>query len=131
MIDPRFYKNAGPFSLANLRDHLGLADSDFCLSQTQTWDTLLTDVAALEEAGTAQITSCHNQKYKDALATTQAGLCVISKDLEVPAGTSALFQNIPSVFTHKLCICFILPWRMILQRKKPWCMTLHKWGRAW
>jgi UDP-3-O-[3-hydroxymyristoyl] glucosamine N-acyltransferase len=57
----------------------------------------VTGAAALETAGPADVAYMDNPKYTDALATTKAGLCLVSPRFaeRVPAGTTALISAAP------------------------------------
>jgi UDP-3-O-[3-hydroxymyristoyl] glucosamine N-acyltransferase len=57
----------------------------------------VTGAAALETAGPADIAYMDNPKYTDALAATQAGLCLVAPRFadRVPAGTTALISPTP------------------------------------
>ena len=67
MADPRFYRREGPFSIAELADHIGL--------DTVSADLSLSDIAALDEAGADALSFFSNAKLADKLAASRAGRC--------------------------------------------------------
>ena len=74
MIDQQFFKNTGPYSAARLQEITGgelrIADS----SQE------FKDIAPLNDSHFDAVSCFNNVKYKDALKTTNAGLCIIHPD---------------------------------------------------
>lgn len=92
MADPRFFKRAGPFSLAALAELSGAlpgegADENY----------ILDDVAPLDKAGPKDLSFLDNIKYKDQFSVTRAGACFIAEDFlkDAPAGVHCLVSPNP------------------------------------
>ncbi|MFC7332075.1 UDP-3-O-(3-hydroxymyristoyl)glucosamine N-acyltransferase [Rhodocista pekingensis] len=92
MADPRFFRRAGPFSLAQLADLSGAE-----IAPGADPALLLHDVAPLDSAGPEQLSFLDNRKYADAFARTGAGACVVHPDLagRAPTGTALLLSRKP------------------------------------
>jgi UDP-3-O-[3-hydroxymyristoyl] glucosamine N-acyltransferase len=75
MTDPRFYKNKGPFTLAEL------AGYGQCEIERGDPSLLIKDVAPLDGAETACIGYFNNPKYAETLTTTKASACILSKEM--------------------------------------------------
>ncbi|MBL8700529.1 MAG: UDP-3-O-(3-hydroxymyristoyl)glucosamine N-acyltransferase [Alphaproteobacteria bacterium] len=92
MADPRFFAQAGPFTLAALAD-IAVAK----LSPGSDPGLSLSDVAALDEAGPTQLSFLDNRRYLAAFATTRAGACLVHPDLagRAPAGLALLLTPEP------------------------------------
>jgi UDP-3-O-[3-hydroxymyristoyl] glucosamine N-acyltransferase len=92
--DPRFFRRAGPFSLALVAETAGAP-----LPQGADAGAMMTGVAPLQAAGPADITFLHNRKYIAALAQTRAGAVIVTPHYSgrVPAGTVALVMDDPHV----------------------------------
>ena len=71
MIDPRFYSNAGPFSLGDLADRLGGT-----LGDDAPRDLKITDLAMLHVAGDTEIALFTDRRYRAAFETTKAAVVV-------------------------------------------------------
>ncbi len=76
MIDQRFHKSAGPYTLGHLAQI-----SESTLAQGVDPEQLVHNVAPLELAGPKQISFLHNAAYVDAFEKTQAGACVINPEM--------------------------------------------------
>lgn len=74
MADPRFFRRSDPKSLAQLAAIAGGVLSDQIFSET-----LIDDVAPLEQAGASHISFFDNVRYKDAFAASRAGACIVSE----------------------------------------------------
>lgn len=74
MIDLNFYKNTGPYTVAQLAQMLGVEPKN-CDPTLE-----ITGVAPLHLATTSHIAFYHNAKYKQALQETKAGFCIIHPD---------------------------------------------------
>jgi UDP-3-O-[3-hydroxymyristoyl] glucosamine N-acyltransferase len=92
MADPRFFERAGPFTLGEVAERCGARLADPAKA-AQTVD----DVATLDQAGPGQLSFLDNPKYKDALAQTKAGACILhEKDAALaPAGAILLLSPKP------------------------------------
>lgn len=92
MADPRFFKNAGPVSLAELAQLTGAVLRD----PAQDCRTVA-DVAPLDTAGPDQISFIDNVKYRDQFAGTRAGACFAAPAMldYAPAGTLVLVTDRP------------------------------------
>jgi UDP-3-O-[3-hydroxymyristoyl] glucosamine N-acyltransferase len=86
MADPRFYDNAGPFTLTRLAEIIGgrPAPGDDSVS--------VADVAALDAAGPGQLSYCDGVKFRSALEGTQASVVLVAEALAsgVPPGACAV-----------------------------------------
>ena len=91
MADPRFFKNAGPFTLGQLADITGseLQGGDAAFS--------VSDVATLDQAGAEHISFLDNAKYKKQFTVTTAAACFIHpKMIEIaPTGCALLVSHQP------------------------------------
>ena len=76
MIDPRFFTNAGPFTLGDLVDRLGGT-----LSDGAPRDFRVTDLATLEDASPSEITLFADRRYRDAFQRTAAGVVLTNQEL--------------------------------------------------
>ncbi len=93
MADPRFFKNSGSKTLAEILNISGATLESSGADQ----ETLFSDVASLEEGKSAHISFFDNVKYKDPLKSTKAGACFISPDFIdlCPKGTLPLLTKTP------------------------------------
>ena len=76
MSDPKFFKNAGPFTLEDINKFLGTKLSNNKVSK----DFLISDIATLSNAKKGSITFFQDLKYKDNLLITKASVCILKKD---------------------------------------------------
>ena len=76
MIDPRFFTNAGPFTLGELADRLGGT-----LSDGAPRDFAVTDLATLDDAAASEITLFADRRYLDAYHRTAAGAVLTNPEL--------------------------------------------------
>lgn len=92
MADPRFFKNAGPFTLGRLAELTGAQ-----LSDPASADRKVDDVAALQEADASKVSFFTNRKYAEAFKATKAGACFVHPDLAAlaPSGTVCLVSKNP------------------------------------
>lgn len=79
MADPRFFKVAGPFSLAELAR---IAEAEIAAGDP---DLVITDVAPLATAGPGHISFLDNAAYVDSFKTSQASACIVARKLAAPA----------------------------------------------
>lgn len=92
MADPRFHTKAEPLTVARLCDLAGaeLATPDLA-------ERLIADVSSLDSAGPNDVTFFESRKYRDALAATSAGACLMTtamRDL-LPDGVAGLIVAEP------------------------------------
>ena len=76
MIDPRFYSNAGPFTLGDLADRLGGS-----LAEGAPRDFMVTDLALLHDARETEIALFADRRYRAAFETTRAAVVVTRSGL--------------------------------------------------
>ena len=83
MADPRFFKNAGPFTLARLAEITGAA-----VSVPDAASRSVADVAPLDSAGADHLSFIDNIKYRDNFTATKAGACFAAPAMaaHAPAG---------------------------------------------
>ena len=84
MADPRFYDNAGPFSIARIEQLTGakLASGD--------GSTLIHDVAPLDRATAGQLSYCDSPRFSSALKQTQATAVFVSAPMAATAPANVL-----------------------------------------
>lgn len=87
MADPRFFSNAGPFTLNELAARCGAQ-----LGSGVDGNAQVSDVAPLESAGPEHISFLDNRKYLDKLAVSRAGACLLNPvhASRAPAGMALL-----------------------------------------
>lgn len=92
MADPRFFENAGPFSVAELAAKIGAS-----LPAGADGDRQVGDIAPLDDAGVGDVTFLDNPKYLDAFRRTNAGACIAGPKFadEAPEGLVLLLSDEP------------------------------------
>lgn len=92
MADPRFFKVAGPFTLAQLAEISGAAPAEGGDPSAR-----FVDVAPLDQAGAEQVSFLDNRKYVAAFQASRAGLCVVAPEMadKAPAGMALLLSPDP------------------------------------
>jgi len=92
MADPRFFRPAGPFTLARLASACGAE-----LGAGADPDATFDDVAPLERAGPREVSFLDNRKYVEAFATAAAGACVVRPAMaaRAPKGMQLLLSDRP------------------------------------
>jgi UDP-3-O-[3-hydroxymyristoyl] glucosamine N-acyltransferase len=76
MADPRFYRNHGPFTVAQVCAKLDIAAPDKA-------DAVIADVASLEGAGAQHLTFFSGaRELKEAFARSKAGFCLVPEETE-------------------------------------------------
>ncbi|MSO73128.1 MAG: UDP-3-O-(3-hydroxymyristoyl)glucosamine N-acyltransferase [Rhodospirillaceae bacterium] len=92
MPDPRFYRRAGPFRLADLAGRCGARLAAVCDPSL-----LIHDVATIETATPSDIVYFADPAYVVALASSRCGACITTEDMgsRVPAGCSLLVAADP------------------------------------
>ncbi|MFM9862667.1 MAG: UDP-3-O-(3-hydroxymyristoyl)glucosamine N-acyltransferase [Micropepsaceae bacterium] len=114
MADPRFFDNAGPFSLARVTGLTGgkLA-RDSALS--------ITDVGALDSAGPDHLSYCEGVKFRGALERTKAGAILVAEAVlaSVPSTAVAIVCPQPSLAFAKVASELYPSAGMIWPKSKP------------
>jgi UDP-3-O-[3-hydroxymyristoyl] glucosamine N-acyltransferase len=98
--DPRFFRRAGPFSLAAVVE---AADAEAPPRRL-----MLRGVAPLQTAQPDEVSFLDNRKYADALAATQAGAVIVHPDLagRVPENSVAVVTSEPYAAWARVCALF-------------------------
>lgn len=91
MADLQFYDKQGPFTLAQL------AELGQCEISSGDAESVITDVAPLDEALEGTVGVYHNAKYLDSLQNTKASACIISPDnlSKAPENLAKLVSKTP------------------------------------
>ena len=92
MADPRFFANAGPFTLGELARRAGVELGDPVGAGKR-----ITDVAPLDTAGPDHISFLDNKKYVDTFSVSRAGACIVHQLMasRAPAGIVLLLAADP------------------------------------
>jgi len=92
MADPRFFKVAGPFTVAEIAQRVGAA-----IAGAAEGTRVLRDVAPLETATEHDLSFLDNRRYLDRFRTTRAGAVIVNAKLapEAPTGTTLLITPQP------------------------------------
>lgn len=92
MTDSRFFRRAGPFTLAQLAEIGGGT-----LGESTPADRRVVDVAPLYRAGAEDISFLDNRKYVQAFETCGAGACIVHPDLadKAPPGMGLILSPEP------------------------------------
>jgi UDP-3-O-[3-hydroxymyristoyl] glucosamine N-acyltransferase len=109
MADPRFFRVAGPFSVAELA---ALAGAEIAPTpDPPDRDRLIENVAPLAAASNRDLSFLANAKYLKALDTTLAGAVLVAPDAaaRVPAGSVALIAADPYLAFAKAARAFYPP----------------------
>lgn len=103
MADPRFFRNAGIKTLGELAALTG-AGLDDRSHESRT----VADVAPLDTAGAADICFFDNPKYRESLAATKAGACILRPEAKsiAPSGAVLLFTPDPYKAYAKIAAVF-------------------------
>jgi UDP-3-O-[3-hydroxymyristoyl] glucosamine N-acyltransferase len=92
MVDGRFFRRAGPFTVEALAMLSGSKLADPLLG-----DRVIEDVAPLETAGPADVTFLANHKYTDAFLNSRAGAAFVDETIakRAPTGLAVLVSREP------------------------------------
>lgn len=92
MEHPGFYKKAGPFSLLQLADAVGIE-----LAEGSDHNKSVEDITTLQDARQSEVSFLDNVKYVDKCKSTSAGAVFIAKKFQkhCPEGTIPLITNEP------------------------------------
>jgi len=83
MADPRFFRNAGPFSLKDIAE---VAGAEIAANAEST--RIVDDVLPLQLASSNHVSFLDNKKYKEDFIASSAGVCIIAPEMTeiAPAG---------------------------------------------
>lgn len=97
----RFFKRAGPFSVASLAQVSGA-------EVVRGGELFCEDVATLQGAGAKDIAVLHNSKYLEALKATRAGVCLVKQDWvqAAPKSSAILVSETPHRAFAKIAQAF-------------------------
>ena len=103
MADPRFFKNHGPFTLADLASKSAAQVAPGADANAQ-----IDDVSGLTEAEPGQISFVKDKKYVSQLQSTKATACVVSEEFldQVPETINALVSDDPERAFAKVAQAF-------------------------
>lgn len=92
MADPRFFDNAGPFTLGMVAERIGARLADPARASLS-----LRDLAPLDKAGEGELTFLDNPKYAPKLNDTRAAACILAEKYvdRAPAGMALLVTPQP------------------------------------
>src|SRR6478672_9210360 len=92
MADPRFFKVAGPFTVAEIAKRIGAE-----LSGAAEGERVLHDVAPLETATERDLSFLDNRRYVDRFRATRAAAVIVNAKLapEAPKGVTLLITPQP------------------------------------
>ncbi|MBM3523766.1 MAG: UDP-3-O-(3-hydroxymyristoyl)glucosamine N-acyltransferase [Alphaproteobacteria bacterium] len=92
MADPRFFAQAGPFTLETIA-----RIAECSLAEGSDPERRFTDVAPLEQAGPDEVAFVESRRHATAFAATKAGACLVPPDLveRAPAGVAVLVTRQP------------------------------------
>src|SRR5579862_3254939 len=94
MADPRFYRRAGPFSLAEIATRIGAQLADHPMAH----ELAITDIAPLDEAEPGHLSLFAEPSHRPAFEATRAGAVLTSRSLAAAAPTDArglMFSEAP------------------------------------
>jgi UDP-3-O-[3-hydroxymyristoyl] glucosamine N-acyltransferase len=103
MADPRFFKNAGPFSVAEIAE---ISDAEVAPGGDP--ERRIADVAALDAAGPNELSFIDNRRYLAAFKETGAGACIVERKLagQAPEGVTLLLSDTPHTAYAKAAQAF-------------------------
>ena len=103
MVDKAFYKNNGPFKLADVAAIIGGALQDNAKSEE-----IVSDIATMEKAGADDICFFYDKKSKEKAAGVRAKACVTTKELAafLPENVIILEHDNPKLAFLKLNVAF-------------------------
>lgn len=99
MVDTTFFKNNGPFTLAQIAEACGAELRD----TTKATETI-NDIATMDKAGQGEICFFYDKKAKAKAAKIKAAACVTTQEMEalIPAGVVVLVSTNPKISFLKL-----------------------------
>jgi len=103
MPDPRFFSSAGPFTLSQLEKF-----ADVKISDGQSSEKMVSDVAPLELAKPNDISFLDNTLYAEAFSKSSAGACIVHPDQveKAPRGMTLLLSKEPYLAYAKIASAF-------------------------
>ncbi len=103
MPDQRFFRRAGPFSLAELAEKSGAT-----VAAIQHADRKFNDVASLDTAGEGDVSFLDNRKYRDQFTVSKAGAIIVSPEFaeSAPPQACLLLTDQPYAAYAKIAACF-------------------------
>jgi UDP-3-O-[3-hydroxymyristoyl] glucosamine N-acyltransferase len=98
MADPRFYRNCGPFGLAEICKRLGIE-----VPQGRSGTVAIADVAGLDGAGASHLTFFSGgRELADSFARSQAGFCLVPEKARLAGAPDGMAQlpvaSVPHAF---------------------------------
>ncbi len=99
MIDKNFYKNNGPFTLAQVAEITNAVLADVGQAEEK-----IHEIASMENAGARDICFFYDRKAKEKAGNIKAKACITNEDLKafVPAGVAVLICTDPKMAFLKL-----------------------------
>ena len=99
MIDKRFFKNNGPFTLEQIAKIIDAELSNNCNPSD-----MISDIASIENANENELCFFYDRKAKEKAANIKAKACVTNSDLQscIPYGVSVLIVDNPKLAFLKL-----------------------------
>lgn len=118
MADPRFFDNAGPFTLARIAELTGGKPA-------REGNLSIADVGALDSAGPEHLTYCEGAKFRTALERTKAGVVLVAEAFaaSVPKTAVAIVCPQPTLAFAKVANALYPDAGLIWPKAKP---PVHK-----
>jgi UDP-3-O-[3-hydroxymyristoyl] glucosamine N-acyltransferase len=125
MADPRFFDNAGPFSVARIAELTGGKPA-------RVSDQAITDVAALDSAGPGHLSYCEGTKFRAALERTKASAVLVTPALQssVPATALAIVCDQAALAFAKVATALYPDAGLIWPKAKPPVHTIAPSARV-
>lgn len=103
MPDQRFFRRAGPFSLAELAEKSGAT-----VAVPQHANKKFNDIASLDHAGEGDVSFLDNRKYRDQFKVSKAGAIIINPEFSesAPSHACLLLTDQPYAAYAKIAACF-------------------------
>ncbi len=103
MPDPRFFRRAGPFSIADIAQRTGVE-----ITPGADMHLAISDVGTIDDAGPTDITAFYDRRYVIAFAGTRAGACVTTEALaaHAPSGCAIVIAADPRAAFAEICHAF-------------------------
>lgn len=103
MPDQRFFRRAGPFSLAELAEKSGAT-----VAVPQHANRKFNDIASLDHAGEGDVSFLDNRKYRDQFTASKAGAIIINPEFAklAPPHACLLLTEQPYTAYARIAACF-------------------------